>query len=112
MLTMTVCTFTLFHLDNAAQVSSDVDVQQIPLLSFVITGAISVAASLLLVAAFTVLYRMAKQRRRKANRFQWPTSPSLCTPLRSVDNSECTTPDQSAFCLTHESPSTDTSDKF
>ena len=105
---------TLLFSDNAvrlAQVSDDIETQEIPLLSFVITGAISVAASLLLVAAVTALYRMARRRRRNANRFEWPASPSLSTPLRSVDNSELTTPDQSTPCSLQASPSKGTNER-
>ena len=72
----------------------DITDYTIPVFSFVITGAISVGTSLLLVFAAMMMYRVAKRRKRHNSWIQWPTS---STPMASLDNSnsEYSSPNQS-----------------
>ena len=73
---------------------------EFPILSLVITGAVSVGTSLLLVLGAMMLYRMASRRKQHASWFHWPTSAGAASPLTLSDNSEYSSPNQSMDCDT------------
>ena len=72
----------------------------IPLLSLVITGAVSVGTSLLLVFGAKMLDRLAERRKQQGIWSHWPTSPDSSSPLTSLDNSDYSSPNQSMDCET------------